>query len=60
MLSVPYATEMVMFKGVNKKLMVCGPGESAGCHIPDEKIRVADVAKAAEIYTEYCSRMAGA
>ncbi len=59
-LSVPYATEMVMFKGVNKKLMVCGPGESAGCHIPDEKIRVADVAKAAEIYTEYCSRMAGA
>lgn len=59
-LAVPYATEMVMFKGVNKKLMVCGPGESAGCHIPDERIRVADIAKAAEIYTEYCSRMAGA
>ena len=58
-LSVPYATEMVMFKGVNKKLMVCGPGESAGCHIPDERIRVSDVAKAAEIYVEYCSRMAG-
>lgn len=57
-LSVPYATEMVMFKGVNKKLMVCGPGESAGCHIPDEKIRVADIAKAADIYAEYCSRMA--
>ena len=59
-LSVPYATEMVMFKGVNKKLMVCGPGESAGCHIPDERIRVADVEKAAEIYADYCSRMAGA
>ncbi|MGD9962295.1 MAG: M20 family metallopeptidase [Thermoplasmata archaeon] len=58
--SVPYATEMVMFKGVNKKLMVCGPGDSAGCHIPDEQIRVADVAKAAEIYAEYCSRMSGA
>ncbi|MEW5748074.1 MAG: M20/M25/M40 family metallo-hydrolase [Candidatus Thermoplasmatota archaeon] len=58
-LSVPYATEMVMFKAANKRLMVCGPGESAGCHIPDEKIRVADVARAAEIYTEYCSRMAG-
>ncbi len=57
-LSVPYATEMVMFKAANKRLMVCGPGESAGCHIPDEKIRVADVARAAEIYTEYCSRMA--
>lgn len=59
-LSVPYATEMVMFKGVNKKLMVCGPGDSAGCHIPDECIRVAEVAKAADVYAEYCSRMAGA
>lgn len=59
-LSVPYATEMVKFKDVNKKLMVCGPGDSAGCHIPDEQIRVADVAKAAEIYAEYCSRMSGA
>lgn len=57
-LSVPYATEMVMFKGVNQKLMVCGPGDSAGCHIPDENIRVAEVAKAAEIFAEYCSRMA--
>lgn len=58
-LSVPYATEMVMFKDVNQKLMVCGPGDSAGCHIPDEMIRVADVEKAAEILAEYCSRMAG-
>lgn len=58
-LSVPYATEMVMFKSANKRLMVCGPGDSAGCHIPDERIRVADVAKGAEIYVEYCSRMAG-
>lgn len=59
-LTVPYATEMVMFKDVNNKLMVCGPGDSAGCHIPDEKIRVAEVARAAEIYAEYCSRMSGA
>lgn len=57
-LSVPYATEMVMFKAANKRLMVCGPGDSAGCHIPDENVRVEDVAKAAEIYTEYCTRMA--
>jgi len=57
--AVPYATEMVMFKGVNKKLMVCGPGDSAACHIPDEYVRVSDVAKAAEIYAEYCSRMMG-
>jgi acetylornithine deacetylase/succinyl-diaminopimelate desuccinylase-like protein len=59
-LSVPYATEMVMFKGVNKKLMVCGPGDSAGCHIPDEQIRIADVERAAEIYAKYCTRMSHA
>ncbi len=59
-LAVPYATEMVMFKGVNKKLMVCGPGDSAGCHIPDEMVRVADVEKAGVILAEYCKRMAGA
>jgi len=56
-LSVPYATEMVMFKQTNKKLMVCGPGSPAVCHIPDEYIEIAQVAKAAELYREYCAKM---
>jgi acetylornithine deacetylase/succinyl-diaminopimelate desuccinylase-like protein len=38
--------------------MVCGPGESKGCHIIDEKIEVAQVVKAVDLYVEYCSRMA--
>ena len=60
MLSVPYATEMVMFKQTNDRLMVCGPGDSAACHVPDEYIEIAQVTRAAEIYREYCARMSSA
>jgi len=57
--AVPYATEMVMFKGDNPRVMVCGPGEAEGCHIIDEKISLSEVEKAVGIYVEYCSRMTG-
>ncbi len=57
--SVPYATEMVMFKESNKVLMVCGPGDSDICHCNDEYIDAREVGKAARLYTEYCSKMAG-
>lgn len=55
--SVPYATEMVMFKDTNKVLMVCGPGDPNICHCNDEWVDVREVAKAVDIYAEYCSRM---
>ncbi len=58
--AVPYATEMVMFKAANPVLMVCGPGDTRLAHVTDEHVRIADVSKAAGIYVEYCSRMAGA
>ena len=54
---VPYATEMVMFKKANKSVMICGPGDPKGCHIVDEKIEIAQVTRAVEIYREFCSRM---
>ena len=57
--AVPYATEMVMFKGDNPRVMVCGPGEAAGCHIIDEKISLAEVEKGVAVFVEYCSRMSG-
>jgi acetylornithine deacetylase/succinyl-diaminopimelate desuccinylase-like protein len=57
--AVPYATEMVMFKVDNPRVMVCGPGEANGCHIIDEKISLAEVERAIGVYVEYCSRMAG-
>ena len=56
-IAVPYATEMVMFKGDNPRVMVCGPGEAAGCHIIDEKISLAEVERAVSVFVEYCSRM---
>ena len=55
--AVPYATEMVMFSKANKSVMICGPGDLKGCHIVDDKIELAQVARATDIYTEYCSRM---
>jgi acetylornithine deacetylase/succinyl-diaminopimelate desuccinylase-like protein len=57
--SVPYATEMVMFRDANKALMVCGPGDPRICHCDDEWVDVTEVAKAVDIYVEYCSRMTG-
>ncbi len=53
LISVPYATEMVMFRPYNENVMVCGPGEPKEAHVVDEKIRIADVERAAEIYYEY-------
>ena len=56
--SVAYATEMVMFRDACKYLMVCGPGGNETCHCNDEYIEVPQIVRAAEIYLEFCSRMA--
>ena len=56
--AVPYATEMVMFKPANDVLMICGPGSNDICHCNDEYVEVTQIVKAAELYTEFCSRMA--
>lgn len=56
-ISVPYATEMVMFRAANKTLMVCGPGDPKICHCDNENIELAQIDRAAELYTEYCSKM---
>jgi acetylornithine deacetylase/succinyl-diaminopimelate desuccinylase-like protein len=58
-IGVPYATEMVMFKHDNSKLMVCGPGEPTQAHVVDESVEVDQVVRAVGIYTEYCRQMAG-
>ena len=57
--SVPYATEMVMFKDANKALMVCGPGDPRICHCNDEHVELAQIVKAVELYREYCTAMTG-
>ncbi len=55
LIGVPYATEMVMFRPYNDRVMVCGPGEPREAHVTDEKIRIADVERAARIYFEYAN-----
>ncbi len=55
---VPYATEMVMFKGDRRIAVTCGPGDPLLCHVANEHIVVSDVKRAAEIYTRFCSMMA--
>ena len=59
LMSVPYATEMVMFKRDNDTLMVCGPGNPKLAHVIDEWVTVDDVAYAADIYERYCTDMVG-
>ncbi len=59
-LSVPYATEMVMFKRDNNTLMVCGPGDPTQAHILDEHIEISQIVTAVDIYVKYCRRMAEA
>lgn len=58
LITVPYATEMVMFKGHGNATLVCGPGDQKGCHCDDEHIVVSDVTRAADIYVKYCTKMA--
>jgi acetylornithine deacetylase/succinyl-diaminopimelate desuccinylase-like protein len=58
LIAVPYATEMVMFKGHGNATMVCGPGNPNVCHCADEHIDVSEVTRAVEIYVMYCTKMA--
>ena len=57
-ITVPYATEMVMFKGFGNASFVCGPGDSKVCHANDEHVDVSEVTRAVDIYVKYCTKMA--
>jgi acetylornithine deacetylase/succinyl-diaminopimelate desuccinylase-like protein len=57
-LGVPYATEMVMFKEDNPRLVVCGPGEPTQAHVVDESVEIGQIVRAVGVYTDYCRRMA--
>ena len=58
LITVPYATEMVMFKGYGNPTVVCGPGDPKVCHCDDEHIDVSEVARAVDVYFKYCTKMA--
>jgi acetylornithine deacetylase/succinyl-diaminopimelate desuccinylase-like protein len=57
-ITIPYATEMVMFKGHGNATMVCGPGNPKVCHCDDEHVEVSEVTRAVDIYVKFCTKMA--
>lgn len=57
---VPYATEMVMFKGDGKATLTCGPGDPRICHANDEHVAISQVKRAVKVYTRFCAGMADA
>ena len=57
--SVPYATEIVMFRKGNPTVMVCGPGDPKMAHVIDEHIEISQIPRAAQTYVEFCRAMVG-
>jgi succinyl-diaminopimelate desuccinylase len=57
--SVPYATEIVMFRKGNPTVMVWGPGDPKMAHVIDEHIEISQIPRAAQVYTDFCRRMSG-
>jgi len=58
LITVPYATEMVMFKGHGNATIVCGPGDPKLCHCDNEHVDVSEVTRAVDVYVKYCTKMA--
>ncbi len=57
-IQIPYGTEMAYYARENPRCVVFGPGDPASIHGPDEGVSLAQVARAAEIFTEYAVRLA--
>ena len=56
--TVSYGTEMAFYSQSNPKCMVFGPGQPEQCHVPDERVDLAQVTRAAEIYAKYAEALA--
>ncbi|HEX9340284.1 MAG TPA: M20/M25/M40 family metallo-hydrolase [Thermoplasmata archaeon] len=55
--AVTYGTEMAYYGQENPRCAVFGPGETERIHVPDERVALADVVRAAEILAAYGARM---
>lgn len=51
--SVTYGTEMAFYARTNSRTVICGPGDSAHIHGPDEFVDLREVRRAADIYAHY-------
>jgi len=57
---VTYGTEMAWYAKVNPRCLVFGPGETERIHVPDERVSLAEVVRAAGILEAYGARLAPA
>lgn len=55
---VPYGTEMAYYAVHNPRCAVFGPGETERIHVPDERVALTEVVRAAEILTGFGQKMA--
>ncbi|MGQ0798122.1 MAG: M20 family metallopeptidase [Methanobacteriota archaeon] len=55
---VAYATEMAFYAPHNPRCVVFGPGESDRIHVPDERVSLTEVVRAAEIDAAYAEALA--
>lgn len=54
---VTYATEMAYYAPRNPRCAVFGPGETERIHVPDERVSLEEVVRAAEILTAFGTKM---
>ncbi len=57
---VTYGTEMAWYAKVNPRCVVFGPGETERIHVPDERVSLREVVRAAEILESFATRLAPA
>ncbi|HYS71664.1 MAG TPA: M20/M25/M40 family metallo-hydrolase [Thermoplasmata archaeon] len=55
---VAYGTEMAYYGAENPRCAVFGPGETERIHVPDERVALPEVVRAAEILIAYGTKMA--
>ena len=56
---VTYGTEMAYYAAHNPRCVVFGPGETERIHVPDERVALSEVVRAAEILTAFGTKLAG-
>jgi len=55
---VTYGTEMAYYAQHNPRCVVFGPGETERIHVPDERVTLSEVVRAAEILIAFGTKMA--
>jgi len=58
--AVNFGTEGPLFQQLDMEVVVCGPGEIAVAHQPDESVDLAEVARAVDMVEGLVQRFCGA